>query len=172
MYLYRQKPCKTPAKQSILPREIVNLAAPLWLFCSLTLTISPFQTFKMTLRRAKNDTPNHVFRPWKHDFSWISHRARKYQSPAIIAIIYSLHFNTIQLQPFPPTTNFSNTDISSRSRYHHDFCLWHAAFTVILALSFRLKRIFCHLCIKNFAKIICNTENFSNFVLGNHSEIL
>ena len=29
-----------------------------------------------------------------------------------------------------------------------------------------------HLCIKNFAKIICNTKNFSNFVLGNHSEIL
>ena len=37
---------------------------------------------------------------------------------------------------------------------------------------FCLKRLFCHLCIKNFAKIICNTENFSNFVPGNHSEIL
>ena len=48
------------------------------------------------------------------------------------------------------------------NHYHHDFCLWHAAFTVILALSFCHKRIFCHLCIKNFAKIICNTENFSN----------
>ena len=42
-----------------------------------------------------------------------------------------------------------------------------------------VKRIFCHLCIKKFAKIICNTENFrsflelaKNFVLSNHSEIL
>ena len=26
--------------------------------------------------------------------------------------------------------------------------------------------------IKNFAKIISNTENFCNFVFGNHSEIL
>ena len=47
--------------------------------------------------------------------------------------------------------------------YHHDFHLWHAAFTVILALSFCLKRLFCHLCIKNFEKIICNTENFRIF---------
>ena len=47
------------------------------------------------------------------------------------------------------------------NHYHHDFRLWLAAFTVILALSFFLKRIFCHLCIKNFAKIICNTEIFN-----------
>ena len=35
-----------------------------------------------------------------------------------------------------------------------------------------LKRIFCHLCIKNFAGIVCNTENSSNFASGNHSGIL
>ena len=28
------------------------------------------------------------------------------------------------------------------NHYHHDFCLWHAAFTVILALSFHLKLIY------------------------------
>ena len=28
---------------------------------------------------------------------------------------------------------------------------------------------FSHFCIKNFAEVIRNTENFSNFVLSNHS---
>jgi len=37
---------------------------------------------------------------------------------------------------------------------------------VILAFLIGLKRIFFHLCIKKIAKIISNTENFSNFVLG------
>ncbi len=30
--------------------------------------------------------------------------------------------------------------------------------------------IFFHLGIKNFAEVIRNTENFSNFVLGDHSD--
>lgn len=38
---------------------------------------------------------------------------------------------------------------------------------MIFALISGLKRIFCHQGIKYFAKIICYTENFYNFVLGN-----
>ena len=30
--------------------------------------------------------------------------------------------------------------------------------------------VFFHLCIKNFAEVNRNTENFSNFVLGSHSD--
>ena len=39
----------------------------------------------------------------------------------------------------------------------------NAPFMLLFSFSFCLKRIFCHLCIKNFAKIICNTENFRSF---------
>ena len=38
----RQKPCKMPAKQSVLARHQVNLAVSPWLFCSPTLTIWDF----------------------------------------------------------------------------------------------------------------------------------
>lgn len=41
---------------------------------------------------------------------------------------------------------------------------------VIFALILGLYRIFFHLRIKNFAEIICHTINFSNFVLGDHSD--
>ena len=33
------------------------------------------------------------------------------------------------------------------------------------------KSVFCHLDFKFFAKIIGNTENFSNFTLGNHDTV-
>ena len=33
------------------------------------------------------------------------------------------------------------------------------------------KGVFCHLDFKFFAKIIRNTENFSNFTLGNHDTV-
>lgn len=39
---------------------------------------------------------------------------------------------------------------------------------VILTLSLLLESIFLHHSIIKFAKIICNTEKFSNFVLGNY----
>lgn len=34
-----------------------------------------------------------------------------------------------------------------------------------------LLRLFYHQDIKNFVKIICNTENFCNFVVAKHAEI-
>ena len=59
-------------------------------------------------------------------------------------------------------------EVGMKDKRVHDMRLsrWYLRFL------FAIKRIFCHLCIKNFAKIICNTEYFSKFVLGNHSEIL
>ena len=33
------------------------------------------------------------------------------------------------------------------------------------------KGVFCHLDFKFFAKIVGNTENFSNFTLGNHDTV-
>ena len=33
------------------------------------------------------------------------------------------------------------------------------------------KCIFCHLTLKFFAEIICNTKNFSNFTFGNHDTV-
>ncbi len=50
----------------------------------------------------------------------------------------------------------------------HDFCLGQRPVAVILPLFRRLYRVFCHHRIKKLAKIICHTENFSNFVLGKH----
>ena len=43
--------------------------------------------------------------------------------------------------------------------------------TVIITLFQGLEGIFFHQSIIKFAKIIHNTENFCNFILGNHSEI-
>ena len=51
---------------------------------------------------------------------------------------------------------------------HHDFCLGKSTITVIFPLFCLFNGIFCHHCIIKFAKIICHTENFSNFVLGKH----
>jgi hypothetical protein len=53
---------------------------------------------------------------------------------------------------------------------HHDFCFRHGAVSVIFALFAVPDGIFFHLRIKKSAKIICNTENFCNFVLGKHSD--
>lgn len=44
-----------------------------------------------------------------------------------------------------------------------------AWFSMVFALFFTLNGIFCHLNIKKFAKVVCKTKNFCNFVLGNHS---
>ena len=41
---------------------------------------------------------------------------------------------------------------------------------VIFALTLGLYRVFFHLCIKNFAEIICHTKKFCNFVLGDYSD--
>ena len=41
---------------------------------------------------------------------------------------------------------------------------------MILAFCIAFNGVFFHLGIKNFAEVICNTENFSNFVLGDHSD--
>ena len=48
---------------------------------------------------------------------------------------------------------------------------FECGFTVIFVF-FCLKRNFFPSVIKNFSKMICNSEYFINFVLGNHSEIL
>ena len=64
----RQKSCKLPAKQSVLPRRQVNLAPLTSLFCSPTLTISHCKTLKTTLRRAANTTRNGISFTRKHDF--------------------------------------------------------------------------------------------------------
>ena len=55
-------------------------------------------------------------------------------------------------------------------QYHdqHDFCLGKRPVTVVWTLIRGFYSIFRHHCIIKFAKIICNTENFSNFVLGKH----
>jgi hypothetical protein len=50
----------------------------------------------------------------------------------------------------------------------HHFCLGKRPIAVIIPLFGLLYGIFCHHCIKKLAKIICHTENFSNFVLGKH----
>ena len=50
----------------------------------------------------------------------------------------------------------------------HHFRLGKSAVPVIFTLLVLLYRVFCHHCIKKLAKIICHTENFSNFVLGKH----
>ena len=50
----------------------------------------------------------------------------------------------------------------------HHFRLGKSAVPVIFTLLLLLYRVFCHHCIKKLAKIICHTENFSNFVLGKH----
>ena len=76
-------------------------------------------------------------------------------------MLHNEHYKVVKYWSNPEEV-FENVDIKGGV----------AAFTVIFALYFCLKPIFCHLCIKNFAKIICNTENFCNFGLGNHSEIL
>lgn len=52
----------------------------------------------------------------------------------------------------------------------HDLCLRHGAVAVVLAPSGVSNGVFPHLCVKKLAKIIYHTENFSNFVLGDHSE--
>ena len=50
----------------------------------------------------------------------------------------------------------------------HHLRLGKSAVPVIFTLLLLLYRVFCHHCIKKLAKIICHTENFSNFVLGKH----
>ena len=68
MYEYRQKPCRLPAKQSVLARQQVNLAVSLWLFCSTTLTIWGFKTLKTVCRRVLNATSRRVFSIPKQGF--------------------------------------------------------------------------------------------------------
>ena len=68
VFAKRQKSCKLPAKQSVLPRRQVNLAPLTSLFYSPTLTISHCKTLKTTLRRAANATRNGISFTWKHDF--------------------------------------------------------------------------------------------------------
>ena len=50
----------------------------------------------------------------------------------------------------------------------HDLRLGKRPVTVIRTLIRGFYGIFCHHCIIKFEKIICNTENFSNFVLAKH----
>lgn len=53
-----------------------------------------------------------------------------------------------------------------------DFRIGHHALSEpFLSLRRRRKRLFSHLHLKFFAKIIGNTENFSNFTLGNHDTV-
>ena len=53
---------------------------------------------------------------------------------------------------------------------NHYLSLRQRRIPVIFALILGLYRVFFHLCIKNFAEIICHTKNFCNFVLGDHSD--
>ena len=53
---------------------------------------------------------------------------------------------------------------------NHYLSLRQCRIPVIFALILGLYRVFFHLRIKNFAEIICHTINFSNFVLGDHSD--
>ena len=53
---------------------------------------------------------------------------------------------------------------------NHYLSLRQRRIPVIFALILGLYRVFFHLRIKNFAEIICHTINFSNFVLGDHSD--
>ena len=133
--------------------KIVNLAASLWLFRSITLTILQPHFDYFALPNIQNDTPksqerhsNPCFPPLKTWFPCVQRSARKYQSPAIIAIIYSLHFNTIQLQPFPPTTNFSSTDMSSNTRYAIS-CFQPTVRTVSTLCSWHLQLPLVGICI-------------------------
>ena len=104
--------------------KTVNLASWNSQSCNLTLTILQPHFDYFALPNIQNDTPKSqerhskpCFPPLKTWFPCVQRSARTYQSPAIIAIIYSLHFNTIQLQPFPPTANLTSTDMSSNTRY-------------------------------------------------------
>ena len=51
---------------------------------------------------------------------------------------------------------------------NHHLCLGKRPVAVIIPFSSLLYGVFFHHCIKKLAKIICHTENFSNFVLGKH----
>src|SRR5574344_31834 len=53
----------------------------------------------------------------------------------------------------------------------HHFRIAHETFSMAVFTSIRrFERVFLYLCVIFFAKIIDNTENFSNFVLGYHRE--
>lgn len=52
----------------------------------------------------------------------------------------------------------------------HNLCLRHSAVAMVFTLASVPNGVFSHLCVKKLAKIICHTENFSNSVLGDHSE--
>ncbi|MDE5554821.1 MAG: hypothetical protein K2J10_06525, partial [Muribaculaceae bacterium] len=54
----------------------------------------------------------------------------------------------------------------------YDLGIGHHPFSASLGCARRGdKGIFCHLFFKFLAKIIRNTENLSNFTLGNHDEV-
>ena len=61
--------------------------------------------------------------------------------------------------------------IVKQYHYQHDFSFGHCWFSVVFSLGCRLiwQRIFFDLIIEIFAEIICKTENFSNFIVGEHS---
>jgi len=44
----------------------------------------------------------------------------------------------------------------------------HALATAFWCVRSGLERVFCHLGLKFFAEIVCDTKYFSNFTLGNH----
>src|SRR5574344_480153 len=53
----------------------------------------------------------------------------------------------------------------------HHFCIAHETFSTAVFTPIRgFERIFLYLSVIFFTKIINNTENFSNFVLGYHRE--
>lgn len=57
-------------------------------------------------------------------------------------------------------------------QYGDYFCIRHHAFaTPFRSLRCRWQTVFRHLDIKFLAKIIGNTENFSNFILGYHDMV-
>ena len=67
---------------------------------------------------------------------------------------------------------FQATKAWTMEKYNdnHYFCLWHGEFTMVSTFGVAFYGVFFHLGIKNFAEVIRNTENFSNYVLGDYND--
>ena len=63
------------------------------------------------------------------------------------------------------------TVVVENNHYQHYFGLLHGRASMLFSFSNRFQRIFCCHCIKNNTEIVCQTNYFSKFVCGNHSDI-
>ena len=58
--------------------------------------------------------------------------------------------------------------VMKQNHNDHNFCFRKRTITMVFPLLSVLNGVLIHHCIIKYAKIICNIENISNFVLGKH----